>query len=424
MYAIPIAIFIINNLIICTINYKNYGVFELNQYWSKEFKEAYGAITRVIPKEEYNKVPVSQETIKRIYDVSSKFKELEDYLSGEEAIKWSKCGDGKTGKIQGGWLHWAIIKGVSAKGYYKDAKTANQYYKELADEINNAIDEGKIEGYKNKRVTNVPRFNFEDIEKTLKKCKDTIKLQTRFYLVNLTVQNTVNSNVEENKKWESLTLEFIDSKSAYNGTINTKKLNILKQIKNGYAKINQVVFFISILCVVGLVICAIVKHRKIYNEILILLGLMALYLSRIFIITFTYITMYTDALNTMYLANTYAVQMLFSLLAIVFFIENLKKNGKTKNVDIKLKKEKYLTILIPCLNEEKTIGICLKKALKLIKQEKLDAEVLVVDNGCVDRTAEIAKKYGARVILVKNKGYGNALRHGTIKATRKICYNG
>lgn len=195
MYAIPIAIFIINNLIICTINYKNYGVFELNQYWSKEFKEAYGAITRVIPKEEYSKVPVSQETIKRIYDVSPKFKELEDYLSGEEAIKWSKCGDGKT---------------------------ANQYYKELADEINNAIDEGKIEGYKNKRVTNVPRFNFEDIEKTLKKCKGTIKLQTRFYLVNLTVRNTVNSNVEENKKWESLTLESIDSKSAYNETINTK----------------------------------------------------------------------------------------------------------------------------------------------------------------------------------------------------------
>lgn len=33
------------------------AVFELNQYWSKEFKEAYGAITRVIPNEIYSKVP-------------------------------------------------------------------------------------------------------------------------------------------------------------------------------------------------------------------------------------------------------------------------------------------------------------------------------------------------------------------------------
>lgn len=50
----------------------------------------------------------------------------------------------------------------------------------------------------------------------------------------------------------------------------------------------------------------------------------------------------------------------------------------------KLNKGKYLTILIPCLNEEKTIGICLEKCQKIIEQENLDAEILVVDNGCVD----------------------------------------
>lgn len=77
-------------------------------------------------------------------------------------------------------------------------------------------------------------------------------------------------------------------------------------------------FKISLICVIGLIICSIINHNKIYNEILILLGLAGLYLCRIFIITFTYITMYTDALNTMYLANTYGVQILFSLLAIIF----------------------------------------------------------------------------------------------------------
>lgn len=90
----------------------------------------------------------------------------------------------------------------------------------------------------------------------------------------------------------------------------------------------------------------------------------------------------------------------------------------------KLNKEKYLTILIPCLNEENTIGICLEKCKKIIEKEKLDAEILVVDNGCVDQTIMIAKKYGARIINVDNKGYGNALRYGTINAIRKICYNG
>ena len=428
MYAIPIAIFIINNLIICTLNYKNYGVFELNQYWSKEFKEAYGAITRVVPNETYSRVPVSQETIKRICEISPKFKEIEEDLTGEEADKWSKCGDGKIGEIQGGWIHWAIIKGVDAKGYYKDAKTANQYYKELANEINNAIDEGKIEGYKNKRVTNVPRFNFEDIINSIKKCKDTIRMENNFYLLKIVVQNRLSNDLQENEKWKNITREEIDTEITYNGTENQNRLNALKQIKNIYIKINPIIFKISLICVIGLIICSIINHNKIYNEILILLGLAGLYLCRIFIITFTYITMYTDALNTMYLANTYGLQILFSLLAIIFFVQNIKKkndqNQETLKEKIKLNPKKDITILIPCLNEEKTIGICLKKAKQIIQQENLDAEILVVDNGCEDNSIKIAKKQGARVIKVDKKGYGNELRYGTIEAIRKICHNG
>ena len=38
----------------------------------------------------------------------------------------------------------------------------------------------------------------------------------------------------------------------------------------------------------------------------------------------------------------------------------------------KLNKGKYLTILIPCLNEEKTIGICLEKCQKIMKEHKSD----------------------------------------------------
>ena len=222
----------------------------------------------MIPNEIYSKVPVSQETIKRICEISPKFKEIEEYLTGEEADKWSKCGDGKIGEIQGGWIHWAIIKGVDAKGYYKDAKTANQYYKELANEINNAIDEGKIEGYKNKRVTNVPRFNFEDIINSIKKCKDTIRMENNFYLLKIVVQNRLSNDLQENEKWKNITREEIDTEITYNGTENQNRLNALKQIKNIYIKINPIMFKISLICVIGLIICSIINHNKIYNEIL------------------------------------------------------------------------------------------------------------------------------------------------------------
>ena len=83
-----------------------------------------------------------------------------------------------------------------------------------------------------------------------------------------------------------------------------------------------------------------------------------------------------------------------------------------------------LTILIPALNEEKVIGIVIQKAKKYIEKNKINAEILVVNNGSTDRTKEIAEKSGARVIDIVQKGYGVALINGIKEAKRKICDNG
>lgn len=68
-----------------------------------------------------------------------------------------------------------------------------------------------------------------------------------------------------------------------------------------------------------------------------------------------------------------------------------------------------LTILMPCLNEAETIEICINKAKKFINDNHIDGEVLVADNGSTDKSAEIAKSCGARVVYAERKGYGNAL---------------
>ena len=73
--------------------------------------------------------------------------------------------------------------------------------------------------------------------------------------------------------------------------------------------------------------------------------------------------------------------------------------------------------MLPCLNESETLSICIKKAKKQIKLLKIKGEILIADNGSTDGSLAIAKKLGARVINVKNKGYGSALRAG-IKNSR------
>ena len=84
----------------------------------------------------------------------------------------------------------------------------------------------------------------------------------------------------------------------------------------------------------------------------------------------------------------------------------------------------YLSILIPCLNEEKTLQFCIKKASKFLNSQKFKFEILVVDNGSTDKTVSIAKKNGARVVVENIKGYGSALYTGIKKARGKYIIMG
>ncbi len=79
--------------------------------------------------------------------------------------------------------------------------------------------------------------------------------------------------------------------------------------------------------------------------------------------------------------------------------------------------ECQLTILMPCLNEAETLAACIAKARAGLERAGLRGEVLVADNGSTDGSVAIAEKAGARVVAVKEKGYGSALRGG-IEAAR------
>ena len=65
-----------------------------------------------------------------------------------------------------------------------------------------------------------------------------------------------------------------------------------------------------------------------------------------------------------------------------------------------------ISIVMPSMNEEKTIGICIEKSLDVIDNYKFKGEIIVVDNS-TDRTAEIAESMGA-IVIKAVKGYGNA----------------
>jgi len=75
-----------------------------------------------------------------------------------------------------------------------------------------------------------------------------------------------------------------------------------------------------------------------------------------------------------------------------------------------------LTVVMPCLNEAETVATCVAKAVRFFAENGISGEVVVADNGSTDGSQRLAEQAGARVVQVKDKGYGNALMGGIVAA--------
>ena len=78
-----------------------------------------------------------------------------------------------------------------------------------------------------------------------------------------------------------------------------------------------------------------------------------------------------------------------------------------------------VSAIIPCLNEERTLGICIAKAQEAFRRRGIKGEVVVGDNGSTDRSVAIAEELGARVAHQPVKGYGAAISAAATAARGK-----
>ena len=78
-----------------------------------------------------------------------------------------------------------------------------------------------------------------------------------------------------------------------------------------------------------------------------------------------------------------------------------------------------VTVLLPCLNEKRTIRTCIDKAFKFFEDYDVDGEVLVADNGSSDGSIAIVEESPARLVNVSQRGYGAAIRGGIENASGK-----
>jgi glycosyltransferase involved in cell wall biosynthesis len=75
-----------------------------------------------------------------------------------------------------------------------------------------------------------------------------------------------------------------------------------------------------------------------------------------------------------------------------------------------------LSFVMPCLNEAETLASAIRNAREFLAAKGIDGEIIVADNGSTDGSPEIARAAGARVLHVRERGYGSALMGGILAA--------
>ncbi|HLA08996.1 MAG TPA: glycosyltransferase family 2 protein [Pyrinomonadaceae bacterium] len=83
-----------------------------------------------------------------------------------------------------------------------------------------------------------------------------------------------------------------------------------------------------------------------------------------------------------------------------------------------------LSVVMPCLNEADTLEACIEKAFRAMREVAINGEIIVADNGSTDGSQAIAERLGARVVSVKEKGYGSALMGGIAAARGRFIIMG
>ncbi|MBK8857594.1 MAG: hypothetical protein IPN11_07880 [Opitutaceae bacterium] len=137
-------------LLVCTVNLRFYGWFGTCEFRAPAFNDAYGAMLRVRAGPELPYIPVTREARAAMAAVSPAFAELQRQFDAGLARGWAGASEFLTQipateeQIGGGWMMWALREAAAQAGHHHSARHALQFYRRLAEELNQACDKGRL----------------------------------------------------------------------------------------------------------------------------------------------------------------------------------------------------------------------------------------------------------------------------------------
>lgn len=134
------------NLAVDAANYRAFRGFAKSELTASSFRAAYKSLLRIKPDHEQRFIAVSNDALQKAYSVSPTFSRLRPRLDGELGRNWQVPAFQALGVREIGtpWFLWALRNTANAAGIHKSASDAHRFYRDVAEEINRACDEGRI----------------------------------------------------------------------------------------------------------------------------------------------------------------------------------------------------------------------------------------------------------------------------------------
>ncbi len=125
-------------------NYNHYNIRLTNELQKGGFAEMYKSMMAVKPEEDIPGVTMTREKIARMCDECPTLEKLEPYIQSSR-LYWAGSGENeKDWEVRDGWVFWIFRTALAQAGYYTDAETVNQVCLQIRDELEAAMDEGRL----------------------------------------------------------------------------------------------------------------------------------------------------------------------------------------------------------------------------------------------------------------------------------------
>lgn len=332
---LPLIILIISLNVVKLINYGHYGIYSYNEINNGYFGKVIQIIFSIKTDDKLDRISATRSKIKNLYQYSPTLDSMKDEMEAS-LDNWAV---GKDNELEDGMFLWALKDAGNKKGIYTNAQNANEFYKKIYEELNQAVKEGKLEKEFSMPAKLMPPWRTEYFTKL-----PYTMLEMTWYIINYQEVETVNSPSIENetgcgiREYEAITNDNAIYPTDNNGdedissTYSNRYVNRLNKIKNIYQKLGlfvAIIGFISYL-IITIKMIRTKEKKNILDVWLLVTGIGFSLIILIGGVSYNHISAVYSKYY-MYLSGAYPLVIIACMISICYILENIKlKNFRLK----------------------------------------------------------------------------------------------